>query len=181
MHGEPNLTFNAGVIASGSNVQFDATAMRAVASGKTNVVADRAVAMGDLRALTPEQLARAVSTMQTIAGKSLPQTRSTFEFDHNYPPMPPTPGNERLLSIYDSVSRALGHGPVAAVDPARAGAADISYAAAFVPMNLDGLGLLGGHAHTPQEFADLRTFPVQTQRLALLLYRLAHDPTVRTR
>jgi glutamate carboxypeptidase len=74
------------------------------------------------------------------------------------------------------VSRDLGFGPVTAVDPRRAGAADVSFAASHVEMAIDGLGLLGGHAHTPQEFADLRTFQIQTQRLAVLLYRLSRDP-----
>ncbi len=172
---ETYLTFNTGVMASGSQLAFDEAAMRGTAGGKTNIVADRAVAIGDVRALTPEQLENAVGTMQRIAAKSLPQTRSTLRFTHNYPPMPPTPGNRDLLALYDEVSRELGHGPVTALDPARAGAADISFAAAHVAMNLDGLGLLGGKAHTAQEFADLRTFPIQTQRLALLLYRLARD------
>jgi glutamate carboxypeptidase len=39
-------------------------------------------------------------------------------------------------------------------------------------MALDGLGLLGGGSHTPDEFADLRTYQIQTHRLAVLLYRL---------
>jgi hypothetical protein len=39
-------------------------------------------------------------------------------------------------------------------------------------MAIDGLGLLGGRAHTPDEFADLRTFQIQASRLAVLLYRL---------
>ena len=48
--------------------------------------------------------------------------------------MPPTEGNKKLLSMYDSVSRDLGFGPVTAVDPRRAGAADISYVADHVEM-----------------------------------------------
>lgn len=177
LHGQPHLTFSPGVVLSGSQLDFDAVAIRGTAGGKTNVVADRAMAMGDLRALTPRQLEQAVKTMESVVVQSLPQTRSTLTFTHTYPPMPPTDGNRRLLELYDGVSRTLGHGPVAALDPGRAGAADISFAAAHVPMNLDGLGLLGGHAHTAQEFADLRTFPIQAQRLALLLYRLSRDPT----
>jgi glutamate carboxypeptidase len=58
------------------------------------------------------------------------------------------------------------------VNPRNAGAADISFAADHVDMALDGLGLLGGGSHTPEEFADLRTYQIQAQRLAVLLYRL---------
>jgi hypothetical protein len=42
-------------------------------------------------------------------------------------------------------------------------------------MAIDGLGLLGGGSHTPDEFADLRTFQIQSQRLAVLLYRLGRE------
>lgn len=86
--------------------------------------------------------------------------------------MTPTEGNTRLLSLYDAVSRDLGFGRVSAANPRRAGAADISFAADHVEMAIDGLGLLGGKAHTPEEFADLRTLQIQAQRLAVLLHRL---------
>lgn len=175
LHQQPNLTFNAAVVLSGSQLEFDTTAVRGAATGKNNIVPDRAVVSGDLRALTPEQLQNAVTAMEGIAAQSLPQTRSTLRFTHNYPPMPPSAGNDDLLALYDRASRDLGHGPVMALDPARAGAADISFAARYVPMNLDGLGLLGGKAHTAEEFADLRTFNIQAERLALLLYRLSRD------
>ena len=87
--------------------------------------------------------------------------------------MAPTEGNAKLLALYDQVSRDLGYGPVTAVNPQRAGAADVSFAADHVDMAIDALGLLGGGAHTPDEFADLRTFRVQAQRLAVLLSRLS--------
>jgi hypothetical protein len=39
-------------------------------------------------------------------------------------------------------------------------------------MAIDGVGLVGHGNHTPDEVADLRTFPIQSQRLAVLLLRL---------
>jgi glutamate carboxypeptidase len=119
------------------------------------------------------QREQAKQTMLEIVSANLPQASAALEFQDNYPPMAPSEGNQRLLQMYDSVSRDLGFGPVTALNPRRAGAADISFAADHVDMALDGLGLLGGGAHTPQEFADLRTFQIQTQRLAVLLYRLS--------
>jgi glutamate carboxypeptidase len=74
--------------------------------------------------------------------------------------------------MYDAVSRDPGFAPVTALDPRRAGAADISYAADHVEMAIDGIGLLGHGNHTADEVADLRTFPIQSQRLAVLLLRL---------
>jgi glutamate carboxypeptidase len=64
-------------------------------------------------------------------------------------------------------------GAVTATDPAKAGAADISFVAALVPMAIDGLGLKGHDDHTPQETADLTTLAMQIKRAAVLLYRLS--------
>jgi len=73
---------------------------------------------------------------------------------------------------YDSVSRALGYGPVVAVDPSRAGAADVSFAAPYIPMAIDALGLAGWDDHSDKETADLRWLPKLTKRAAVLIYRL---------
>jgi len=131
------------------------------------------VATGDLRTLSAEQEASARKRMQTIVRDHLPGTSATIAFTDGYPPLAPTEGNRRLLSLYDQASRDLGFGPVSAVDPAAAGAADISFTAGLVDMALDGLGLMGSGGHTTDETADLSTLPSQTKRAALLMYRLA--------
>jgi glutamate carboxypeptidase len=71
------------------------------------------------------------------------------------------------------VSQDLGFGPVAAVDPRKAGAADISFTSGLVEMAIDGAGLMGWGGHTEDEIADMNTLPQQSQRMAVLLYRLA--------
>ena len=58
-----------------------------------------------------------------------------------------------------------------ALDPSRRGAGDLSFVAPFVS-GLDGLGVGGPGAHTPGERIDLTTLPMQTERAALLFYRL---------
>ena len=63
---------------------------------------------GDLRTLSPEQQARAKKTMQAIVARHLPKTSAEITFDDGYPPMAPTPGNKRLLAMYDRASRDLG-------------------------------------------------------------------------
>jgi glutamate carboxypeptidase len=110
--------------------------------------------------------------MNEVAGRSLPHTTSHLTFADGYPPMAATPGNEQLLAQYDRASRDLGTGSVAATDPREAGAADISFTAGLSHMALDGIGLMGRHSHTPNETADLRTLLTQTQRAAILMYRL---------
>ena len=139
---------------------------RGSATGKDNVVAANAVVTGDLRALSKEQFDRAKKSMQEVASASLPHTRGTLTFDDGYPPMAPTDGNARLLDLYSRGSQALRFGPVVAVSPDRAGAADVSFVAGHAAMALDGVGLMGRDGHTPQETADLTTLPTQTKRAA---------------
>jgi glutamate carboxypeptidase len=171
--GEQFLTFNPGLALGGTAVMLDSTAVRGSAEGKTNVVAGAMTVTGDLRTISPEQLARAKQAMRSIVAKHLPRTTATLTFDPGYPPMAPTAGNKQLLALYDRVSRDLGLWPVTAADPAKAGAADVSFVAALVPMKIDGVGLSGHDDHTTGETADLRMLPVQTKRAAILLHRLA--------
>lgn len=173
MAGQPHLTFNPGVILGGTSVDFDAQTARGTAFGKDNVIAEHAVAAGDLRALTPEQFETARQTMERIAKASLPHTSSSLTFDEGYPPLAPTEGNAKLLAMLDKASRDLGLNPVVAVDPDRAGAADISFVAAHSPMLIDALGLKGDGGHTVEETADLANLAVQAKRAAVLLSRLA--------
>ena len=170
---EPHLSFNPGVFLGGTAVEFDAALSRGSAAGKTNVVAAKATVAGDLRALTVAQFEKAKTTMQAIVAESLPRTKAEIVFDDGYPPLAPSAGNERLLVMYDRASRDLGLGPVTAVSPDRAGAADVSFIAGEVPMIIDAVGLKGRNDHSPLETADLRTLPIQTKRAALLLLRSA--------
>jgi glutamate carboxypeptidase len=172
--GEPHLTFNPALIVGGTQVSFDPVQARGTAFGKDNVIPEHAIVSGDVRALSNEQFASARQRMTAIvASSSLPQTKAGITFDEGYPPLAPTDGNRKLLAIYDQASRDVGAGPVAAVDPDRAGAADVSFVAGHVPMILDGIGLMGNGGHTAKETADLSTLPSQTKRAALLLYRLS--------
>jgi glutamate carboxypeptidase len=173
VRGAEFVTFNPGLIASSTQVNFKREPLGATLSGKNNIIAPVAIASGDLRTLTTQELQETRAKMRKVVENgNLPHTSAEISFTDSYPPMAPTEGNRKLLSMYDAVSRDLGFGPVTEVNPRNAGAADISFAADHVEMAIDGLGLLGGASHTPEEFADLRTYKIQTQRLAVLLYRL---------
>ena len=172
MAGEEHLTFNPGVILGGTAVDYDAAQTRGSASGKTNVIAGETVVAGDLRTLSPAQLERAMQTMQAVVATPSPRTQATLTFGEGYPPLAPADGNARLLAIYDRASRDLGFGPVVAVNPDKAGAADVSFISGEAKMILDGVGLMGHDDHTPGETADLSTLPSQTTRAAITLYRL---------
>jgi glutamate carboxypeptidase len=173
---ERYLTFNPGLALGGTSVTPDSSGTEGSAAGKSNVVAKEMFVTGDLRTLSPEQLAHARKTMTDIVADHLPHTTAEITFADGYPPMAPTDGNRKLLAMYSKVSTDLGFWPVTAVDPSRAGAADVSFVASMVPMAVDGLGLSGHDDHTEKETADLRMLPVQTKRAAVLMYRLS-NPT----
>ena len=173
---EPYLTYNPGLILGGTDITYDADTQRGTAFGKDNVVAESTLVSGDLRALSLEQRARAVAIMERIVAASSPNTWASITFQHGYPPLAPADGNRRLLAMLDDVSRGLGLGALEPVDPARAGAADVSFLADRVPMVVDALGLKGSGGHTVNETGRLQTLAWQAKRVAVTLARLANEP-----
>lgn len=168
---EQYLTFNPAVIVGGTDVTYDSTKIAGTAAGKDNIIAPRVYTRGDLRFITQDQLLKAREAMRAIVAEHLPGTDATITFEDGNPAMPPTKGNLALLAIEDSVSRALGQGPVEALDPGKRGGGDISYVSEYLDA-LDGLGVKGMRSHTPDERVDLRSLGPATERAAILIYRL---------
>lgn len=171
VRGEEYLTFNAGAIVGGTEVEYDREETRGSAFGKTNVVPQRVVVHGGIRALTLEQLEGARAAMRDVVSRHLPRTDATITFSDGYPPMPPTDGNRRLYEMYDRTSRDLGLGGLMILDPGRRGAADISFVAPYVD-GLAGIGVHGSGSHSPQERVDLSSMGPAVKRAAVLIHRL---------
>lgn len=174
VRGEEYLTFNAGTIQGGTTVDYDPAQNRGRTFGKTNVVPNRAIVHGGLRTISTEQTERARQAMRNVAGENLPHTTARIEFEEGYPPMPPTEGNRRLQRVLSDINIALGRGAMPALDPARRGAADISFVAPYTDA-LAGMGAIGEGGHTPNESLDLTTMPLAIKRAALLMYRLSRE------
>ncbi len=172
LRSEELLTFNPGRIMGGTSVTHDAASNSGTTFGKNNVVAETAIVTGDIRAVSPEQLARVQDAMRALAADNLPHTSATLSFDDGYPPLAPTDGNRELLAIYSRASQDLGYGAVVAVNPLFAGAADVSFTAAHVDKAIDGLGMSGSAGHTVEETGILSALLQQAKRAALLMYRL---------
>jgi glutamate carboxypeptidase len=179
LSGTPSLTFNPGTIVGGTTVTLDTTGFEGTAAGKTNIIAPRAIVQGDLRSLSDTERDSARAVMREIVAQSLPETRATITFDDGYPSMPPTPGNMRVLRVFSEASQALGYGAVGPNNPVERGAGDISFVAALVGGSLDGLGADGGGSHSPDEYVSLGSLVSQTQRAAVLIARLAAQPSGR--
>jgi glutamate carboxypeptidase len=175
---EPNATFNVGVAAGGTPAAIDDAGVEAKASGKTNIVAEAAVARGDLRTLTPDQDAKVRAGMAAIVARHLPGTGASLRFFDAYPPMAPTERNRALLAKLNAVNRDLGLPELPEYDPAKRGAADSGFVAADVA-TLGGLGMSGGAAHAEGEWVDLDSLPRQALRSAVLISRLAKEPRAR--
>lgn len=166
---EKYLTFNPSLFVGGTEAavsEFSGTA-----SGKTNVVAARAVVRGDLRFISREQEEAARAKMREIVSRNLPGATAKITFFDGIPAMAPTEANYAILKQLDEVSRSLGFGEIKPLDPGERGAGDISYVTHLIP-GLDGLGAIGGRAHAPGEFVELDSLAQQTKRAAVLIYRL---------
>jgi glutamate carboxypeptidase len=165
------LTFNPGLIAGGSEMNYKEEKQMATVSGKTNIISPKTVVIGDLRFLTEEQKESARDSMRSIVARNLPGTKAIIRFSDGIPSMPPTKGNSALASMVNSISEAMGAGRVAEGNPGARGAGDISYVARYLDC-LDGLGASGKGAHAPGETIHLGEYPSLIKRTALLIYRL---------
>ncbi len=164
------ITCNPALVVGGTEATLDRTG--GSVTGKSNIIAQRTLVRGDLRFLSPGQLAEAQAVMRTIVANHLPRTSAEITFlPDGYPAMAPAPANYALLAQLDQASRDLGFGPVTAYDPKARGAGDVSFVSPPLP-GLDGLGLRGRGAHAPGETGDIATAPELVQRAALLIYRL---------
>ena len=172
---DDKLTYNVGLIGGGQSAQLDQGRIRLEATGKTNIVAATAVARGDLRAISQDQIDRTRAKMLAIVAQSLPGAKAEISFDEDgYPPMPPTAGNRALLARLNGVNRDMGLPEMGELDPAKRGAGDISFVANDVD-GLVGLGPAASGSHTPGETVDIPSVAKQSKRAAILMSRLAAE------
>ncbi len=151
------VTVNVGVIKGGS---------------RPNVVPDEASAILDVRAWRQEDLAAVEEALRDL-------TRRDWGTDirveialppHKMPPMEFTPAGKKLLDLAAKEAARIGFElPFVATG----GGSDGSIAAATGLPVLDGLGPVGGHAHSPQEYVDVASI---VPRMALLAALMAYGP-----
>jgi glutamate carboxypeptidase len=172
---EDKLTFNVGLIGGGATADLAPDKIRIAATGKGNVIAAKAIARGDLRALSPEQIARAQAKMRAIVAQPLNGAKAEIVFEPDgYPPMAPTAANRALLGKLNAVNRDMGLAEMGELDPVKRGAADISFVAADVD-GLAGLGAASRGDHAPGETVDIASIFRQAKRAAILMSRLSRE------
>ena len=172
---EDKLTYSVGLIGGGATAELDKDRIRIAATGKTNVIPSSAIARGDLRAISPDQIARTKARMQAIVDRHLPRTTAVLSFDPGgYPAMPPTAGNRALLARLNRVNADMGLDQMGETDPEKRGAGDIAFVAADAD-GLVGMGPAGAGSHAPGESVDIASIFRQAKRAAILMSRLSRE------
>jgi glutamate carboxypeptidase len=149
------ITVNVGLIGGGQTV---------------NTVAPHAGGEIDLRYIRAEDRAFAMRHIHAIVGTAtVPDTAATLEIAGEFLPMEMSADSQRLLDLYADISAEQGS---TVGGEFTGGCADSGFAAAQGTPTLCGLGAVGGHAHTPQEYMEVPTLLARAKALAALVTRL---------
>ncbi len=150
------LTLNVGVIDGGT---------------RSNVVAERASALVDVRVTRAEDAPRVEAA---LAGLKATNPRVRFEVSGgvNRPPMERTAGVARLYELARAVAREMGR---VLAEGATGGASDGNFTAALGVPTLDGLGALGDGAHALHEHVVIKELAPRAALLAGLMAKIAEN------
>ena len=173
---EDYLTYNVGLVLGGTTAQINPQETGGQATGKPNIVAPTAIAIGDLRCLSNEQVQRVQEKMRAIVAQHLAKADAKIDFYEAYPPQAPNEGNRALLKLLNQVNHSLGQPDMPELDPMKRGAGDSAFIAQYIP-TLAGVGSSGTGDHSAAEKIDLTSISINSKRAALLVYRLSQLPT----
>jgi glutamate carboxypeptidase len=142
-----------------------------------NVIPDHAVITADVRAFTPEELDRVETGLQKIAGETIvPEVQVKASMRRNFPPWPRSASTEALLTraqkLYAEIDLKLDGVSVGS-------SADIAFAAETGTPCIDGMAILGGGAHSVEDYADLSSIVSRVYLLTRMLMDLGRNPTIR--
>jgi glutamate carboxypeptidase len=172
---EQYLTYNVGLVLGGSTAQVNPVETGGEATGKANIVAPSAIAIGDLRCFSQEQVDQVENKMKAIVAQHLPKTNAKITFYEAYPAQAPTEGNRAVLKLLNQVNHSLGRPDMPELDPMKRGAGDSAFVAEYIP-TLAGVGSSGAGDHSAKEEIYLPSLPLNSKRAALLMYRLTQLP-----
>lgn len=125
----------------------------AIVFGQGNVIPENASAKGDVRAVSREEFDRVERDLTRVSQNRLildTQVKTTLV--RGLPPMPRTPQTDAPIKTAEAIYAEIGK---TLTIEGSGGAADASLAADEGVPTLDGLGIVGGGAHTPDEYAEV--------------------------
>lgn len=151
----PGLTVNVGVVQGGM---------------RRNVIAAEATAQIDVRARTRADLEATIAAMHELAARTqVPETEATLSGRISHPPMERTPAIAQLVAWCQEAAHAAGFD---LRDTETGGGSDGSTTAALGVPTLDGLGPVGGSAHSPEEYVERSSIVPRIAMLAGLIRRI---------
>jgi len=152
---EKGISVNVGLIEGGNTV---------------NTVAPSAEAHIDLRISDIEQAAWLEQQVVDIcATPDVEGTSIELVGGIDRPPMVKNKQTIELLKVIQEVGNELG---IVIKDMATGGGSDASFTSAIGVATIDGLGPIGGHAHTEEEYLEVASFVERTALLANVIHRL---------
>jgi glutamate carboxypeptidase len=151
----PGVTVNPDVIGGGT---------------KSNVIADEAWALIDVRAVDPSGAEIVHQALQAaIQPVTIPGTTVELHGDFHFHPMAKTPAVALLAELAIAAAQAVG---IQTHDVATGGASDANTIARFGVPVIDGLGPVGGLDHGPQEYIEADSIVPRTEMAAELIQRV---------
>ncbi|MCA1033676.1 MULTISPECIES: M20 family metallopeptidase [Bacillaceae] len=153
---EKGISVNVGLIEGGSAV---------------NTVSPSAVAHVDIRITDMEQARFLQEKIEEICSHTdVPGTRVEVKGRISRPPMEKNEQNESLLHVIQEVGKEIG---LEVSDTATGGGSDASFTSANGVATVDGLGPVGGNAHSENEYVEIPTLAERTLLLAKTIQRLS--------
>ncbi|MGY3714608.1 M20 family metallopeptidase [Sutcliffiella cohnii] len=153
---EKGISVNVGLIEGGSSV---------------NTVSPNAIAHVDIRISEMDQADYLNEKIKEICSKAyVDGTKVIIEGHITRPPMEKNDGTENLLHVIEDVGKEIG---IQVHDTATGGGGDASFTSAAGVATIDGLGPVGGNAHSDKEYMEIHTLPERTLLLARTIERLS--------
>ncbi|WP_226034792.1 M20 family metallopeptidase [Aquibacillus saliphilus] len=152
------ISVNVGLIEGGSSV---------------NTVSDHAVAHIDIRIAEMDQAEPLEEKIEKICSTTdVAGTVVSLEGEINRPPMEKNKKTEKLLGIIREIGDKIG---IEIEDTATGGGSDASFTSALGIATIDGLGPIGGNAHSDKEYLELSSLIPRTLLLATIIQRLSRS------
>lgn len=126
----------------------------------------------DCRVGSPREQSRIERAIAAITGSStVPGTLAAMSGGFHRPPMEASDVSLRHVTTLQAVARSVGY-PLGTATTG--GASDGNLTAAAGLATIDGLGVHGGRAHSPEEFIEIPSLEAKCRVLACFLADLAH-------
>ncbi|MET3508421.1 glutamate carboxypeptidase [Halalkalibacter oceani] len=155
---EHGISVNVGIIEGGNAV---------------NTVSATAIGHIDVRVATEEQAEEMEHKIETMCASSdVSGTEIELTGDISRPPMVKNEKIARLFQVVKKVGAELG---IELKDTKTGGGSDASFTAAMGIPTIDGLGPVGGNAHSEKEYLDIPSLTERTLLLAKVIEKLVED------